>query len=62
MFPLVQLPKKLKDDPSGGTDTHNVFPLVQLPKKLKEALIIFASQYLLEFPLVQLPKKLKETL
>ena len=61
MYPLVQLPKKLKEKSERGeAKCLDSFPLVQLPKKLKDITGKGTDGYGKSFPLVQLPKKLKE--
>ena len=61
LFPLVQLPKKLKEILEAHQEiTKATFPLVQLPKKLKAQWSMSKEPlHTLMFPLVQLPKKLK---
>ena len=62
MFPLVQLPKKFKEEIPIEVKIGEKFPLVQLPKKFKDFQDVQDLQIDVsnsEFPLVQLPKKFK---
>ena len=61
MFPLVQLPKKFKEEICSEDRDVIEFPLVQLPKKFKgyTKYILWVSLGI-AFPLVQLPKKFKD--
>ena len=58
-FPLVQLPKKFRDQIENVFHDVEAFPLVQLPKKFREWKSGLVFRTGVKFPLVQLPKKFR---